>query len=225
MILQMTEVVQGGLRQERKLEAIANHLANATTTGFKCDVLSFDAVFRANMTIDFTPGDIQQTGNPLDIALKDEGFFKIQTSQGIRYTRNGTFTLDKDNVLVTLDGDPVLGETGPIMIDGKEVSVNQTGDVMVDNQVVDRLNIVSLALEENLEKEGASRFVYRGDQDDETAPENLNVVQGALERSNVSPVMEMTRMIETLRSYESYQKMLQAYDETDSRLINEIGKA
>jgi flagellar basal-body rod protein FlgG len=225
MILQMTQVVQGGLRQERKLEAITNHLANVNTTGFKGDVLSFDALFNANMNIDFTPGDIRQTGNNLDIALEKDGLFKVQTPQGIRYTRNGTLTLDKDNVLVTQDGDPVLGEAGPIVISGTNIEINETGEIRVDNRVAGKLSIVSFSSKENLAKEGSSLFVHRGEEVDEEPPENMKVVQGALEMPNVSMVVEVTKMIETLRSYESYQKMIQAYDETDSKLINEIGKA
>jgi flagellar basal-body rod protein FlgG len=224
MILQMTQVVQGGLRQERKLEAITNHLANVNTTGFKGDVLSFDALFNAHLNIDFTPGAIRQTENDLDFALDEDGFFKVQTQQGIRYTRNGTFTLDKDNVLVTQDGDPVLGEAGPIVINGTDIVVGEAGEIRVDNRVVDTLSVVNFSSKENLQKEGASLFVYRGERADEEPPENVKVVQGALEMPNVSTVVEMTRMVETLRSYEAYQKMLQAYDETDSKLINEFGK-
>jgi flagellar basal-body rod protein FlgG len=220
----MTQVVQGGLRQERKLEAITNHLANVSTTGFKGDVLSFDALFNARMNIDFTPGDIRETENDLDLALGEDGFFKVQTQRGIRYTRNGTFTLDRNNVLVTQDGNPVLGETGPIIIDGRDIEVNEAGEIRVDQQVVGKLSIASFSSKENLAKEGESLFVYRGEESDEEPLENVKVVQGALEMPNVSSVVEMTRMIETLRSYESYQKMIQAYDEMDSKLISEVNK-
>ncbi|MBW1960466.1 MAG: flagellar hook-basal body protein [Deltaproteobacteria bacterium] len=224
MILQMTQVVQGGLRQERKLEMITNHLANVSTTGFKADVLSFDALFRAKMTIDFSQGDLRKTGNHLDLALDGDGFFKVQTHRGIRYTRNGTFTLDKDYQLVTQDGDPVLGEAGPITINGTEIRINETGEIHVDNQLVGKLDVVSFVSKDKLVKEGGSLFVNKDPQPEEIAATSARVIQGALEMPNVSTIVEMTRMIETLRSYESYQKMLQAYDETDSKLINEIGK-
>jgi flagellar basal-body rod protein FlgG len=221
----MAHVVQGGLRQERKLETIANHLANAHTTGFKGDVLSFDSLFTANMNVDFTAGEIQQTGNDLDIALEKEGFLKVQTPNGVRYTRNGTLTIDQDNLLITQDGDPVLGENGPITLGGSHIDINEAGEVRVDNQVVGKLSIVDFASKENLTKEGTSYFVDRDNTAREIRPEDVKVIQGALEMPNVSTIFEMTKMIETLRGYESYQKMLQAYDETDSKLINEVGKA
>ena len=89
MILEMTRPTQGGLRQERKLEAVSNHLANATTVGFKKDVVSFDKEFKARVDRDYSQGDLVQTNNPLDVALGSEGFFKGDTPDGIRYTRNG----------------------------------------------------------------------------------------------------------------------------------------
>jgi len=226
MILSMTEIVQGGLRQELKLETIANHLANASTTAFKGDVLSFDDQFRATMSINFKQGDVRRTGNDLDLAIRNDGFFKIQTDQGIRYTRNGTFTLDSDNQLVTMDGDPVLGETGTVTIEGSNFQINEAGEIIVKKEVIDKLDIVTFDAKDNLEKEGTSLFSYQGDAENrEVAAEGAEVIQGALEMPNISPIVEMTRMIETHRSYESYQKMLRAYDETDSKLINEIGKA
>ena len=225
MIRQITHVVQGGLRQEKKLETIANHLANAYTTGFKGDVLSFDSLFKANMKVDFTEGEVQQTGNDLDLALEKGGFFKVQTPNGIRYTRNGTLTIDQENVLITQDGDPVLGEGGPITVDGSQIEINEAGEVRVDNQMVGKLSVVDFASKENLTKEGTSYFVDRDNTAGQIEPKSLKVIQGALEMPNVSTVFEMTKMIETLRSFESYQKMLRAYDETDSKLINEVGKA
>ncbi len=81
MILQMTVPVQGGLRQEKQLEIIANHIANASTTGFKPDILSFDETFRASLTVDHRQGAIKKTGNNLDLAIDGNGFFKIQTGK------------------------------------------------------------------------------------------------------------------------------------------------
>jgi flagellar basal-body rod protein FlgG len=224
MILQMTRVVQAGLKQEKKLDIISNHLANVETTGFKGDILSFDEAMNAVLTVDQTQGDLKMTRGKLDVALNDEGFFKIETPQGLRYTRNGSFTLNANGDLVTGNGDTVLGVGGPININGTDVQVATDGTVEVDGEVVGQIAVATFENLEQLHKEGSSLFVYKGDPADEVLPQTIEVVQGALERPNVGTVAEMTRMIETHRHYESYQKIMLSFDETDSKVINEIAK-
>ena len=224
MINQMGYVIQAGLRQQQKLDTIINRLANVSTTGFKADILSFDEMLKANMAIDFTQGDLQQTGNDLDLALEKEGFFKIQTQRGIRYTRNGTFTLNSEGVLVTQNGDPVLGGGRPILIQGTHIDVNASGEIRVDNQPVGKLDIVTFSSTDKLIKEGESLFVYKGFETDERASETVSLRQSALEMPNVSVVIEMTKMIEASRNYESCMKILQSFDEADGKAINDLGK-
>ena len=230
MIFDVTEVVQAGLRQELKMEMIINHLANVSTTGFKADVLFFDEMLQANMSIDFSQGGFIHTGNSLDLALNGDGFFKIQTLRGIRYTRNGTFTLNSDNMLVTQNGDLVLGDRGPISIQGGRIEINDAGEIWVEDEttgtmgMVGKPAIVDFAQKDQFTKEGESLFIYNGSPADETVPEGTTVRPGELEMPNVNTVMEMTKMIETMRSYESCMKTLQALDETDSKAINELGK-
>ncbi len=224
MILEITTPVQTGLKQERKMETIANHLANVDTSGFKADILSFDEMLNIHMAVDFTQGDIKMTGNNLDFAISGEGFFKVQTQQGVRYTRSGNFTLNNEGLLVTQNGDPVLGEGGEITIKGTDIYCNEAGEIFVDGTLSDKLDIVTFNSLENLQKEGSSLFVYKGDPADATAPEKVSVKQKALERPNVSTVVEMTKMIETMRTYEALQKMIQSFDETDSKIINEAAR-
>ena len=106
--------MDGSLAQQYRFENISNNLANINTNGFKKSVISFDKALSQNSisSIDLSPGPIVHTGNKLDIALEGTGFFKIQTSEGIRYTRDGAFTLDTDGQLTTRSGNPVLGENG-----------------------------------------------------------------------------------------------------------------
>jgi flagellar basal-body rod protein FlgF len=230
MIFDVTQVVQAGIRQERKMETIINHLANVSTTGFKADILSFDQMLQANMTIDFSQGDLIQTGNSLDLALNGDGFFKIQTPGGIRYTRNGTFTLNNEKSLVTQNGDPVLGSNGPITIEGGRIEINDAGEIWVEDEttgtmeMVGKPAIVDFAQKDRFTKEGESLFIYNGSPADETVLESTTVKQGELEMPNVSTVVEMTKMMECMRGYESCMKTLQALDETDSKAINELGK-
>ncbi|MFH2065761.1 MAG: flagellar hook-basal body protein [Pseudomonadota bacterium] len=225
MILQMTRAVQGGLRQERKLDIIANHLANSDTNGFKGDILAFDDVFKANLVTDHSPGSLNVTGNTLDLALGDKGFFKIQTPQGIQYTRDGNFTVDRNGTLVTQNGDAVLGNNAPLAIQGTEIHINQAGEVFVDGEAVGNLDIVTFEDLTRLKKTEQSLFRYEGDAGaDEQIPQNVNVRQGALEKSNISTAVEMVEMIQTHRMYEAYQKMIMTFDEIDSKAILELGR-
>ena len=224
MILQMTRPVQGGLKQERKADIISNHIANSSTNGFKKDILSFDEEMNARLNVDVSQGDIVTTGNKLDFALNDEGFFTIQTTRGIRYTRDGNFSLNLDSELITQNGDLVLGENGSIVIDGKDVSVNESGEIYVDGEFIDYVRVSTFQSLEKLQKEGSSLFVYKGDDNEVIMPQNISLKQGALEQSNVKVVSEMTGMIQSHRNFETYQKMIHTLDEMESRIITDVGK-
>ena len=215
MLLEMTRATQAGLRQEKQYEVISNHLANASTTGFKKDVLSFDQVMKATLTTDFSIGDPQITGGKLDVALGSKGFFKVETPQGVRYTRNGNFFLNTDRQIVNAKGYPVLGENGPITLEGKDVFINEIGQVFSDGALADRLSVVDFPAYNQLVKEGDNNFRYEGNAGDETAPQGLRIIHGALESSNMNVIYEMTKMIESHRMYESINKMMRTIDELD----------
>ncbi|WP_022664692.1 flagellar hook-basal body protein [Desulfospira joergensenii] len=227
MILEMTRPVQGGLRQERKLEAVSNNLANVDTSGYKKDVISFDKKFKAEMNKDYSQGDVTETGNPLDLALGGAGFFKIETDQGIQYTRNGTFTLDSIGTLVDGNGNPVLGQGGAIVIDlvqGQEPYINEAGEILVDGEIVDTLDIVTFADLKKLEKKAQNLFEYMGETTDEILPEIVSVKQRALETSNVQVVDEMVKMIDFHRMFETFTKSMLTFDEIDSKAVSEVGR-
>ena len=219
----MTKAVQGALRLDKKFDVIANHLANTSTAGYKAETLSFDDVFKAQMRIDMSQGSVLPSGNPLDIAITGDGFFKVRTPYGDRYTRNGTFTLDKDNNLITQEGYRVLGQDGPLNFEGDNITVSDSGDIQVDGSQVGKFKIVTFNALENLEKEGNGLFVYKGNVADERTVSQTSVQQYALEQSNVAVVTEMAEMITTSRLFESFQKLIQSYDEMDSKAVNEVG--
>jgi flagellar basal-body rod protein FlgG len=223
VIVEMSKAVQGALRLDKKFDVIANHLANAGTAGYKAETLSFDGLFQAQMRIDMSQGSVQPTGNPLDLAITGDGFFKVQTPNGDRYTRNGTFLLDKDNYLITQEGYRVLGTNGPLNLEGTRVTVSENGDIIVDGSQVGTLNIVTLADLGKLEKEDAGLLIYKGSLADEREPERKSVQQNAIEQSNVSAVVEMAEMITTSRHFESFQKLIQTYDEMDAKAVSEVG--
>ncbi|HID29754.1 MAG TPA: flagellar hook-basal body protein [Desulfobacterales bacterium] len=218
------QAVRGGLIQGRRFDIITNNLANVGTTGFKKDTLTFDRALQEYVKTDLSQGNLRLTGNPLDIALEGDGFFKIETPHGVRYTRNGNFCLNADGVLVTQNGDPVLGESGTIRMEDGDIAIDTEGRIMVDETVVDTLSVATFVQPERLQKEGLSYSVYEGDQNGIMNPEEIRVRQGYIEESNVTVVEETSRMIETLRVYESYQKVIQTLDEASYKAINDVGR-
>ena len=228
MILEMTRPVQGGLRQERKLEAVSNNLANADTNGFKKDSISFDRQFKAMINKDFSQGNILTTGNPLDFAISGKGFFKIETQEGIKYTRNGNFTLDANGILVDQNGNFVMGQAGAIAIDSddiaKELAVNQNGEISLAGELVDTLDIVTFENLKNVERDAMNLLSYKGDTRDEIQAELAVVQHNALEKSNIKVVEEMVRMIDYHRMFETFTKSMMTFDEIDSKAINDVGK-
>lgn len=229
MILEMTRPVQGGLRQERKLDAVSNNLANVDTTGYKKDVVSFDQKFQAQLNKDFSQGDVTATGNPFDVALDGPGFFKVETPDGIQYTRGGNFTLNSQGILVDLSGNPVLGQGGAIFLDLQNVTdqgaeINWAGEIRLDGDVVDTLDVVNFQDVDKLEKVGQNLLAYSGDPGDEVQVENPEIKHMALEGSNVQAVDEMVKMIDYHRMFETFTKSMLTFDEIDNVVITQVGR-
>jgi flagellar basal-body rod protein FlgF len=243
MIRGLYTAASGLTVQWERQEAIANNLANADTVGYKRDdmigtsfgeymiyaVRAGNARYIGNASsgsvgfetvTDYSPGELRQTGNPLDLALEGEGFFVVQTPQGERLTRNGDFTLDQAGNLVNHQGYPVLGENGPIVLRGSAAEILADGRVRVGGEVIDRLRVVKPQVGTALRKEGAN--LYGGGS--WTAATGSQVRQGFLEGSNVQTVMEMVRMIEVSRAYEANQKVLAAHDSALEKAVNEVGR-
>lgn len=241
----------GALNHQRRLEILANNLANINTVGFKEDRTSFKECFLKSEALnqntatasaresafipicsgtksDFSGGRIQQTGNYLDMAIEGDGFFCIRTADGVQYTRKGNFTLDQDGVLVTAEGQPVLGEGGEIRIgdmeDSNRFEMDDDGRIIVDEKTVGALKIVDFTKPYNLKKINNTMFVVDGPGTDEIEAEGVKIYQGCLELSNVNSIRAMTDMIETLRGYESYQKMIKSIDDVTGKAINDIGR-
>jgi len=168
---------------------------------------------------DLMQGGLEETGNPLDVAIEGSGFFRLQTPQGTRYTRRGSFALAKDGTLVSQDGYPVLGAGNQkITISGQgTINIGRDGTVSAGGQQAGRLELAQFPEGAPLEKAGDSLFAANGDPGPPT--QSYLVRQGSLELSNVNTVEEMVSMVDALRQYETYQKMLQAYGQMDSKSI------
>ena len=184
-----------------------------------------------NTYTDFSAGALRKTGRPFDLALSGKGFFCVRTPDGVMYTRRGDFTVNIDELLVTQEGFPVLGKGGEIRIDlakpsgdVREISISEDGTVTVDGSEVDRLRIIDFTQSHALEKAGHNYYRALNPRALEELDEDLIVSQGFLEISNVDTVRMMTEMIEVLRGYESYQKIMRSVDDMNAKLINDVGR-
>ena len=226
--------VTGAAIQAQRLEILANNLANVSTTGFKKDLLALQVVEGSSRTpspsadlvgiyravTDFSQGSLNRTGNPLDLAVEGPGFFEILTPDGPRYTREGRFTRDALNRLVTSDGEPVMGDGGPLVLDGSEIVMGSDGEVTVDGIPAGRIRIVHFKDTGLLAKVGGNLYENRGGEGNLDAGAASSVLQGYVEISNVNQVREMIGLIEVSRAYETYQKVIQSMDEA-SRMVQE----
>jgi flagellar basal-body rod protein FlgF len=224
-----TADVMGRLIQ--KLEYASANLANSSTSGYKS--VHLYAVNKEKQEgetttpelvpmVDFSPGLAQRTGNPLDVMIEGEGFFVIQTKDGLAYTRRGDFTLDRDGRLVTQAGDPVLGEGDrPINVKGGQVSISEDGAIKVDSEGVGKLSVVSFEDPRRLERKANGYFMSPVPGRKVDRPK---VVQGALEMSNVNAIREMVDLIDIQRSFEIYQKVIQTVSEEERTATSRVGR-
>ena len=158
--------------------------------------------------------------------LEGEGFFEINTEAGPRYTRDGGFRLDELGRIVTQDGDPVAGDGGGDIVinpeDG-EVNIAPDGTVSQGENIIGQVAVVRFDDLSVLEKAGGNLLRNTSNLGPEAAPD-VRVRQGMLESSNVKPILEITRMIEITRTYESVAKMMDANAELSRRSIERMGK-
>lgn len=192
--------------------------------------LGFGAQIADTPTV-FEQGAMQQTGNPVDFALQGNGFFAIQTPQGVRYTRDGSFERNAQGVLTTQDGNLVLGQngaitippTGTLAVDGKGAMT--VSSIVAGQQVVtplDQLRIVQFSNPLQLRPEGANRFVDLGAQP--SADTQSTVSQGMLEGSNASVIRSMVDLITNERWFDANEKSISTQDTANQMVIEQVGR-
>ncbi|MEE9251582.1 MAG: flagellar basal-body rod protein FlgF [Alphaproteobacteria bacterium] len=229
-------VISQQIGARRQMDVIANNIANANTIGFKSERMLFTEYLQdigdgqtiafvkdAAVVRNFSDGPIIVTGNPLDVAIRGEGFFQVETADGIRYTRNGRLRLDADGALVTSNGYAVLSKDEfPILtIPGDtQITIAADGTVSSESGELGTLTVVAFANPYVLRKLGNG--LYEADVLPDRATD-ATVVQGAVENSNVEPIIEMTRMISLLRSYQSSQTLANQEHDLRRRAISVLG--
>ncbi len=226
---------------KRRMDMIANNLANMNTAGYKADSLQFEEFVMPVARVDgisgptgrlsyvqdgsvvrnFVEGEMERTGNALDVAISGDAWFVVQTPDGERYTRNGEFKLDAQGQLITGAGFPVLSEGGTIQFGPQEsgIEIAKDGTISTTQGSKGRLRLVKFDNNHGLKKVGSS--VFASDVPPQPATD-VSVAQGMIERSNVEPVLELTRMIETMRAYTQTAQTLQTSHDVRRSAIDRL---
>lgn len=226
----------------RQMDMVANNLANMNTPAFKAENMMFrDYVLKSrsadrpfgdktsyvqdvSVYRNMSEGALSATGNPLDIAVKGDGFMVVDTPQGARYTRNGHMRLDESGQMVTADGFPVLSNSDqPFFFAPNEqkISIAADGTVSTENGQVGKIRVVRFENDQDMRKTAGGLFQTDAQPQDVDKPQ---VLQGMIEESNVQPVVEMTKMIQVQRSYESVQRMIENEHDRVRKALDVLGR-
>jgi flagellar basal-body rod protein FlgF len=237
-----------GLRaQSQALEVSAHNLANLNTTGFRGQQTNFQSLMATSgptvptllnlatnnfgvlegTHLDMTAGNLQATGNPLDVGIEGTGFFAVQTAAGTRYTRNGSFQVSSSGLLVTAAGDPVLsdvrlGAKSAINLPAGAISIASDGTISVNGAVAGTIQLVDFAPGTSLNSEGGTLLsAPAGSATPVVAP---TVKQGSLESSNVNSVTSVVSLIVVQRQAEMLQRAMSLFDSELNRTATDLAK-
>ncbi len=221
----------GLVARTQALDTIASNLANSSTSGFRGEHNIFGSVLAnahgaqrlsglnraensygvlSRTQLDLSQGTVSPTGNPLDLAIEGSGFFKVQTSHGIAYTRNGGFAVSAKGQLVTSSGDPVLGEAGPISVGPGTLTVSPDGTISANGAIAGRVKLVDFPAGTAITSRGSG--LYTAPATAEIPASASRLQQGALENSNINPVTGVVDLISAQRSAEAMRHVLSLLD-------------
>lgn len=241
-------LTSGVLTQTRNQNVISNNMTNVSTPGFKTDKylattfreelmyrsgnidkdnkteIGTMAMIRASdeTVTDFEPGAVEETGELFDVALRGNGFFMVQTQDGIGYTRDGSFTLDDQGYLCLPSVGRVIGKNGQIRVGTDKINIDSYGRITSENGRTNygQIAVVDFNNYDNLEKGGDGVF-YTNEQ---AVASDTQMLWKYLERSNVDAVQEMVNMMSSQRALQSATQVLKMYDQIMGKAVTEIGK-
>jgi len=222
------------------LDVAANNLANINTTGFRGQ----EGLFRSMVAnaqdtpmsslneaindygvvggtyINPTAGHLEHTDNPLDFGIEGQGYFAVQTQAGVGYTRNGNFQVDKNGMLLTSDGNPVLGQQGPIHLPSGPVSVSEDGTVSVSGAVTGKLQLMDV---DPRAMQAMGNNTFQAPASAVTPATKAHVQQGVLEGSNVEPVSATVGLVSLQRHADLLQRTLKLfYTDFDDTAVQQL---
>lgn len=243
-MLRTLQAARGAMQFEQaRIDTRANNLANVSTAGFRQvltrvselaggapsgqgSVWDKDLDLGMNQILDLQHGPLEPTGNDHDLAIAGRGFFAVNDQEGnTYYTRGGGFGMNDAGELITSDGLKVQGTGGPIIVSGGEVTVDTTGMIRVKGAERGRIKVVDFAIPSELHNMGHGRLTTEGQMEAvEVPPEEITVMQGYLEGSNVDPVRTLVDMISAQRAFEIGAKVMESNDELLGKSVNSLGR-
>lgn len=222
------------LQDQLRLQSISQNVSNMQTPGYKRQLIEnvgFDEQLQAQMASvgeqmqlsnQTVQGAFVQSRNPHELALAGDGYFEVQTDEGIFYTRRGDFHVNDQGEIVTATGARLLGKSGVLRVDDNAYTIDSSGSVFIDNQKVDQVNVVQFTHPHGLNYQGEG--LYESHESAVPAESTTRVLQGYLEQSNVKSIDEMMEMVKTSRHFESSQRVMRAADGLLSAAINQLGE-
>jgi len=232
---------------ERWQEIISQNIASASVSGFKKTEASFASVIGETerfggegrsskesrgvmpstvLEISMRQGELRSTGSELDFAIQGSGFFQVQRPNGeLGYTRNGEFQLSPERTLVTKQGFPVMGDSGPLTLKagGGRLSINAEGTLLQGDTPVAKIGVYDFREPQSLQRVGDGLLAPADENAAPQAVERPSVLGGHLESSNVSPLHEMVNLVSISRAYEASQRVIFAHDENTGKAIETLG--
>lgn len=232
----------------QRLDRIALNLANVTTPGYRREVIATRpfvevldqmasptpaqpaaAFGTAKSLLDVRPGTLRMTGEPLDFAISGDAFFEVTTPEGAAYTRQGNFSLDARGRLVTAQGHAVMGKNGEIFLTTLKPVVDASGNITeplsaaASGAPIAQLKLVRFENPASMQRLGDG-LLAPGAAMVMASESDVQVRQGSLENANVSTVQEMVQLMQTMRHFESMQKVASGYDEMLGNAIRKLGE-
>jgi flagellar basal body rod protein FlgG len=236
--------VSGSLSALDRLDALTNNLANASTPGFKAQLLVQSSAHgkkgqaagrvatpfnHAQLQTDFSQGPIERDGSTYHLALAGKGFFVVDAgANGQQLTRRGTFTLDQQGYLVNGEGQRVQGDGGDIQLadaaqDGP-IEIGNDGTVQQGLNRLAKVRVVTVPDPQQLDRAAGSAFTPGGQTVSDAVDGTFTVQQGALEGTNASPVTNLVALIETMRGFEAYMTATQRLDQVNEQVISDVAR-
>lgn len=227
--------------QRRQLDMVADNIANVNTTGYKKLDLDFQTVLSKEygnkvgdyvedraLTVDYSTGPLTKTDNPYDMAILGEGFFSVNVDGRTEYTRNGNFLLSANNTLVDSRGNPVLDNAGgeiAIPANSLNVTITRDGTIATDEGIVAQVGVFTFPREQmqQLQRTGFGGFTPLPGVAAQPLLNNVSILQGSLESSNVDPTMEVVTMQDLSQKYQSAARLINRIEELESRAIRSLG--